>query len=88
MPKKAITIRVDAALLAAVRRCAADENRTLTNYIETVLKHALLSSRSVAPTVEADLSVAPPLADVPVLMSDNAASAATMIDIEKPVGEA
>jgi hypothetical protein len=36
--KRPIALRVEAGLLAAVRRCAAEENRSLTNFIETVLK--------------------------------------------------
>jgi len=41
MAKKPITIRVEPALLAAVRRGAQDENRTLTNFIETILRQHL-----------------------------------------------
>ena len=33
-----ITVRVEAGLLAAARRGAAQENRTLTNFIETALR--------------------------------------------------
>ena len=36
--KTAITVRVDAALLTEARRCARLENRTLTNFIETLLQ--------------------------------------------------
>jgi hypothetical protein len=36
--KQPIALRIEAGLLAAVRRCAAEENRSLTNFIETVLK--------------------------------------------------
>jgi hypothetical protein len=36
--KRPIALRIEAGLLAAVRRCAAEENRSLTNFIETVLK--------------------------------------------------
>ena len=36
--KKPITVRVEAGLLAEARRCASQENRTLTNFIETVLR--------------------------------------------------
>jgi hypothetical protein len=39
--KTPITLRVDPALLAAARGQAQAENRTLTNYIETVLKERL-----------------------------------------------
>ena len=36
--KTAITVRVDNALLVEARRCARLENRTLTNFIETLLQ--------------------------------------------------
>ena len=36
--KTAITVRIDAALLIEARRCARMENRTLTNFIETLLQ--------------------------------------------------
>ena len=36
--KKTITLRLDTELVAATRRCAVLENRTLTNFIETLLK--------------------------------------------------
>ena len=36
--KRPIALRIEAGLLAAVRRCAAEENRSSTNFIETVLK--------------------------------------------------
>jgi hypothetical protein len=39
--KKPITVRVDVGLLAEARRCAMQENRTLTNFIETVLRHRI-----------------------------------------------
>ena len=47
--KTAITVRVDAALLIEARRCARLENRTLTNFIETLLQRRVteLTSRSV-----------------------------------------
>ena len=38
MTKRPITIRVDPTLLAAVRHRAREENRTLTNFIETILR--------------------------------------------------
>ena len=43
--KTPITIRVEAGLLAAARRCAAEENRTLTNFIETVLRRRVEEMR-------------------------------------------
>jgi hypothetical protein len=36
--KTAITVRVDASLLVEARRCAQLENRTLTNFVETLLQ--------------------------------------------------
>ena len=36
--KTPITVRVEAGLLAAARHGAAQENRTLTNFIETALR--------------------------------------------------
>src|SRR5215211_4117322 len=39
--KTAITIRVDAVLLDAVRQQARQENRSLTNLIETALKERI-----------------------------------------------
>jgi hypothetical protein len=39
--KQAITIRVDPKLLTRARECAQQENRSLTNYIETALKELI-----------------------------------------------
>jgi hypothetical protein len=39
--KQAITIRLDPQLLAKARKQAEQENRTLTNFIETVLKERI-----------------------------------------------
>jgi hypothetical protein len=39
--KKLVTFRFDADVLAHARRLADRENRTLTNFIETILKQAL-----------------------------------------------
>lgn len=36
--RKAVTLRLDPGLLAQARRCAIEENRTLTNLIETMIK--------------------------------------------------
>jgi hypothetical protein len=36
--KQSIALRIEIDLLKEVRRCASEENRTLTNFIETVLK--------------------------------------------------
>lgn len=38
--KQPLALRIQSDLLAAVRRCAAEENRTVTNFIETALKAA------------------------------------------------
>jgi hypothetical protein len=51
--KQAIALRIDPDLLADVRRCAADENRTLTNFIETVLK-TCVNERSQASNGKSD----------------------------------
>ena len=39
--RQLMTIRIDPAVLEAARGRATDENRTLTNYIETVLRKDL-----------------------------------------------
>jgi hypothetical protein len=39
--KKLVTFRFDADLLAKARQSAQRENRTLTNFVETVLKEAV-----------------------------------------------
>lgn len=52
--KQQIALRIELDLLEEVRRCAADENRTVTNFIETILK------REVRRTACADLSVKNP----------------------------
>ena len=44
--KTAITVRVDAALLVEARRCARLENRTLTNFIETLLQRRVAERTS------------------------------------------
>ena len=46
--KKAITVRVDATLLIEARRCARLENRTLTNFIETLLQRRVVELASEA----------------------------------------
>jgi hypothetical protein len=55
--KTPITVRVDPVLLAATRRRARQENRTLTNFIETVLKDRL------GPAPSDSDSTAEPMAD-------------------------
>jgi predicted transcriptional regulator len=39
--KKLVTFRFDADVLAKARQLAQRDNRTLTNFIETILKQAL-----------------------------------------------
>jgi hypothetical protein len=39
--KTPITVRVDTGLLAEARLCAREENRSLTNFIETVLRQRI-----------------------------------------------
>lgn len=36
--KRAVTFRIVPELLAAARQCAVSENRSLTNFVETVIK--------------------------------------------------
>jgi hypothetical protein len=42
--KKLVTFRFDADVLSLARQLAQQENRTLTNFIETILKQALYGS--------------------------------------------
>jgi predicted HicB family RNase H-like nuclease len=42
--KTPVTVRLTAELLAEVRACAARDNRSLTNYIETALRHRVGAS--------------------------------------------
>jgi len=53
--KTAITVRVDATLLIEARRCARLENRTLTNFIETLMHRRIaeLASQVVQDGTEA-----------------------------------
>jgi hypothetical protein len=44
--KQAITIRLDPELLASARQRAKEENRTLTNFLETALKERFASAVS------------------------------------------
>jgi hypothetical protein len=44
--KQAIAIRIDPELLVRARQCAKQENRTLANRIETVLKERLEALKS------------------------------------------
>ncbi len=56
--KTAITVRVDAALLIEAKRCARLENRTLTNFIETLLQRRIAELAS--PAVQAGADAATP----------------------------
>jgi hypothetical protein len=49
--KTAITVRIDGDLLIEARRCARSENRTLTNFIETLLQRRIAE---MAPETVAD----------------------------------
>lgn len=48
--KHAVTFRLDPDLLAAARHCATRENRTLTNFVETVIKQHLIKTIDPAET--------------------------------------
>lgn len=48
--KQAITIRLDPDLLANARLRAKEENRTLTNFLETALKERFEASGSSQPS--------------------------------------
>lgn len=43
--KKVVSIRLDATLVEGLRECAKDENRPLSNFIETVLKDYMEENR-------------------------------------------
>ena len=45
--KTAITVRIEAVLLSEARRCARLENRTLTNFIETLLQRRVAELAAV-----------------------------------------
>ena len=47
--KTAITVRLDPGLLDAVRQQARQENRTLTNLIETVLRDRMAATVAAQP---------------------------------------
>ena len=48
--KTPITVRIETNLLEAARRCAKQENRTLTNFIETVLRGRIGDVADVTPS--------------------------------------
>lgn len=41
MMRKAVTLRLEPEVLAEARNCARTENRTLTNFIETLVKQRI-----------------------------------------------
>ncbi|MCJ2080185.1 hypothetical protein [Methylobacterium sp. J-090] len=53
--KKPLAIRIDADLLANVRDCARHDNRTLTNFIETVLRRRVEEMAGQSPELRAVL---------------------------------
>jgi hypothetical protein len=56
--KKPVTFRIDQDLLEQARRSAQAENRTLTNFVETLLKTKVASSGQ--PERPADDQTTPP----------------------------
>lgn len=57
--KQAIALRIEVDLLKEVRRCASEENRTLTNFIETALKARVAAGqRSMVRPPAGELEVA------------------------------
>ena len=47
--KLPLTLRIEPDLLDATRRCAAKENRSLTNFVETALKARIESQHGWPP---------------------------------------
>ncbi|MGZ3273045.1 MAG: hypothetical protein ACXU82_09290 [Caulobacteraceae bacterium] len=62
--KQVVTFRLDPGLLAKARHSARQENRTLTNFVETLLKQAVEGPVSgTLPTTSPDSgNAAPPTA--------------------------
>ena len=50
--KKLVTFRFDPDLLAKAKKAADRQNRSLTNYVETVLKQAVDERSGSVPTPE------------------------------------
>jgi hypothetical protein len=46
--KTPITVRIEARLLAEARQCAREENRSLTNFIETLFRERIAASHRTA----------------------------------------
>jgi hypothetical protein len=61
--KTPITLRIEPELLAAVRHQANAENRTLTNFIETVLKERLGALSQPERRSVSDIDPSPPTQD-------------------------
>jgi hypothetical protein len=57
--KKPVTFRIDQTLLEQARRSAQAENRTLTNFVETLLKTKVMSSGQVERPAADDLTTRP-----------------------------
>lgn len=55
--KTPITVRIDTDLLLQARRCASSENRTLTNFIETVLCERIIKTTRIPLVAPATKSV-------------------------------
>ncbi|NEU14678.1 hypothetical protein G3T14_21600 [Methylobacterium sp. BTF04] len=47
--KKPLALRIDPDLLVAARECARRDNRTLTNFIETVLRRRVEEMAGLRP---------------------------------------
>lgn len=46
--KRSLTVRLDPELLAAARQCARGQNRTLTNFLETIIRRHVAEEMEVA----------------------------------------
>lgn len=57
--KRPLALRIEPELLEAVRRCAAEENRSLTNFVETTLKARVGGGQRGWPIRTADGARAP-----------------------------
>ena len=62
--RKPLTMRFDPDLLVAARRCAAQENRTLTNFIETVVRRQVEATSTSKPAAVTGDSAAVPASTV------------------------
>ena len=55
--KTPVTVRIHSDLLAEARRCAREENRSLTNFIETVLRQRIRTARQQALASSAEVTL-------------------------------